>query len=390
MVSLANVMDDSGWDVTVLTANSGSYSRTDEKSLNLVNPGVKIKRALALDASRHLAIKGKYFKWMALPDTFQSWIVFATIRGLLHSIRKTPDVIISTYPIASAHIIGLALSRLLNVPWVADFRDPMAQHGYPSDPCKWRIFKQIEEAAAKRASLLVFTTPGALATYKERYPNVPEGRWLLATNGFEENQFQNLPSSTSDDGVVRMLHAGLIYIHERNPEDLFKALQNLKETGQIDRNNFRLILRASGHEDIYREWLKHFEIDDIVELKAALPYRDALAEMLTMDALLLLQGAGCNEQIPAKAYEYIRARKPLLALTDHSGDTARLLTEVGRSVIAGLNVQSEIETAIIKLIDLVKSGNSDISLLQEARFSRKLISNAWQKEIRRALIESRS
>lgn len=59
-----------------------------------------------------------------------------------------PDVIWSTYPIATAHVIASALHRKTGIPWVADFRDPMAQDGYPADPLTWQSHRDIEAQAA--------------------------------------------------------------------------------------------------------------------------------------------------------------------------------------------------------------------------------------------------
>jgi len=63
----------------------------------------------------------------------------------------------------------------------------------------------------------------------------------------------------------------------------------------------------------------------------------------------LLQGSTCNEQIPAKAYEYIRARKPVIALTDEKGDTAQLLKDLGIGLIAALEDKEEIKQIILKI-----------------------------------------
>ena len=90
---------------------------------------------------------------------------------------------------------------------------------------------------------------------------------------------------------------------------------------------------ASGFEDYYAGILKELKIDDIVQLLSALPYRKALEDCARADALLLFQAASCNHQIPAKAYEYLRLGKPVLALTPVVGDTAKLLEEVGGATL---------------------------------------------------------
>jgi hypothetical protein len=88
-------------------------------------------------------------------------------------------------------------------------------------------------------------------------------------------------------------------------------------------------------------------VQHLIELMPPVGYRDALAEMLRADALLVLQAADCNEQIPAKLYEYFRARRPLLALTDEAGDTAAALRDAGCNSIAPLDDAHRIAALLV-------------------------------------------
>lgn len=382
IVSLANALKQHNWDVTILSASEWTYERTDNGTLKDVDPEIRVIRALAFDTAKQLSIKGKYLQWMALPDNLQSWIIFAVIRGLAHIVRNRPNLIISTYPIASAHLIAIILNRLTGIPWIADFRDPMAQPGYPSDPTKWKVFNWIEKTAARRATQLVFATPGALDEYRMRYPKVESGKWLLVTNGYNEKQYAGLVPRPVKDGKIRVVHSGLIYIHERNPRQLFEAISKLKRESKLTSDNFELILRASGHEETYASWLAELDINDIIKLMPPIPYREALQEMFDASGLLLLQGKGCNQQIPAKAYEYLRAQKPVLALTDEEGDTAKLLQENHVVDIAPLDDVDKISETLVHFVfnrqidDKNRISNESIS-----RYSRAYLSEKWVMNI---------
>lgn len=383
IVSLANALKQHDWEVTILSASERTYERTDNATLKDVEPGIRVIRALAFDTAKQLSIKGKYLQWMALPDNLQSWIIFAVIRGLVHIVKYRPNLIISTYPIASAHLIAIILNRLTGIPWIADFRDPMAQPGYPLDPVKWKVFDWIEKTAARRATQLVFATPGALEEYKTRYPEVDDWKWLLVTNGYNEKQYTGLVPKPIKDGKLRVVHSGLIYIHERNPRQLFEAISRLKADAHISRDNFELILRASGHENTYSTWLKELDIEDIVKLMPPIPYREALQEMFDADGLLLLQGAGCNQQIPAKAYEYLRSQKPVLALTDETGDTARLLMENNVADIAPLDSVPSIYMTTLQFIEKMEKNTSSVEETSDiSRYARENISANWVDRIR--------
>jgi hypothetical protein len=86
----------------------------------------------------------------------------------------------------------------------------------------------------------------------------------------------------------------------------------------------------------------------------------ALAEMLRASGLLVLQAANCNRQVPAKLYEYLRARRPVLALTDPRGDTAAVLRNAGIDTIAALDSREDITRAIRRFVDFVETGRAPL------------------------------
>ena len=96
---------------------------------------------------------------MARPRSLGQLEIGAVREGLRLIDEYKPDAIWSTYPIATAHLIGAELHRRSGIPWFADFRDPMAQEGYPADPWSGRA-KRIEEVL-RRATRSLFITPGA-------------------------------------------------------------------------------------------------------------------------------------------------------------------------------------------------------------------------------------
>jgi glycosyltransferase involved in cell wall biosynthesis len=116
--------------------------------------------------------------------------------------------------------------------------------------------------------------------------------------------------------------------------------------------------------------INEFDIADIVEVCSPISYVDALNEMLDADVLLLLQAANCNDQIPAKAYEYIRVRKPILALTARQGETANLIEESGAGMVAPLDNSELIAEAIEEM--LLEKNRKKMCLLDNVdRYSRR-------------------
>lgn len=348
-LKFSEYLPDFGWTPVVLSAHPRAYKITRGDQLNEIPSGVVVKRAFALDTARHLSVAGRYLDIAALPDRWVTWCLGGVVSGLRLIKKHHPSVIWSTYPIASAHLIGLVLHRLTGIPWVADFRDCMTEEDYPSDRRQRRVYRWIEEATIKHSQRAVFTAPGAIAMYRERYPAITKTRWKLIPNGYDEKKFVRVEQKVSvartkraADRPVVLLHSGLLYPSERDPRAFFSALARLKETGQINAAMLNVRLRATGHDDYHQEMIRNKNIDDIVSLEPPVPYEQALEEMLSVDGLLIFQAENCNQQIPAKIYEYLRARRPIIALTDSRGDTAKLLRHLGIDSIFPLADENKI------------------------------------------------
>jgi len=352
-----------GWTPIVLSANQRAYAATDDGQIDDIGQ-LDVHRSFALDASRHLALRGRYPALLALPDRWISWWMSAVPAGLRLIRHHRPDVIWSTYPIATAHLIGLTLHRLTGLPWIADQRDPMSEPGYPTDPRTYRVHQWIEGRIMARSAAVICTTPGAIRAYRIRFPLIAAGRFQLIENGFDEDSFSSAEAAglrRPPSNCFRLLHSGIVYPSERNPEALFSALSGMLKEALITPQNFRLVLRASGYTSELSALSERYGIAAIVELAAALPYRSALAEMLAADGLLLLQASNCNNQIPAKLYEYLRARRPLLALTDPAGDSATKLRQAGIDTIARIDSPLDIRRALLHFLPLARQAEAPMA-----------------------------
>lgn len=339
-----------GWEPLILTATVAAYDHVRKDDVAQVNGFPVVERAFALDTARHLSIKGRYPAFAARPDRWISWWLGAVPKGLSMVRRYRPDALWTTYPIATAHTIGATLQRLTRLPWIADFRDPMAQDGYPEDPKTWRSYKRIEETALRRAARVVFVTESAARMYLERYADLRDERVAVIENGYDDQSFEGLAAPTRVNGPEHrrlvLLHSGVVYPSERDPTQLFEALRRMLEAGAMRRGELTIRLRAPGHEALLRHLIGAAGVHDIVELAPPLPYREALLEMMTVDGLLVLQAANCNQQIPAKLYEYLRSGRPVLALTDPAGDTAALMRRAGLPDVARLDSSDDIARAL--------------------------------------------
>lgn len=351
-----------GWNVVVLTVEKNVYSATD----NAVKTSEKIKvyRCHSYDSSRDFSFKGKYFSWSQIPDRWWSWALKAVPLGKELIAKYNPDFIWSTYPVSTAHFIAYKLQKSSGIPWVADYRDPL-QCRYDKKVQKYSfVAKWIEKNTIKNCTKAVFTTELAAELYRRLYPNERLDKFTVIENGFDEGNFDNVDIvNKSENDVFTLLHSGAVYKNGRNPTKIFHAVSELHREGVLNNNNFELVFRGSSNNG-YSGKIEELGIANLVKFKGSVPYQESLTEMAATSCLLLIQGELFNNQIPGKAYEYIRCNKFILALTPKGGSTGGLLQRVECTEI--VEEIDEIKVAITRLIRNQKTINRECEL-----FSRK-------------------
>jgi glycosyltransferase involved in cell wall biosynthesis len=349
----------------VLSAHPRAYSQPNPSQLASVPADLIVRRAFAFDAKHYLGIKGRYPGLLALPDRWVSWVLGAVPTGLSLIRRYRPEVIWSTFPISTAHLIALILHRVTGLPWVADFRDPMVQPSYPTSPLQRRIYHWIERQTILRCQKAVFTTHSAMNSYLARYPDVPPAKFSVIENGYDEDGFDGgiaaAQAAPAEPRRLTVVHSGVLYQDGRDPSAFLRAVAMLKKDGKLDAARLRVILRASGNDEEIRALVLKLGVDSVVEVAPSIPYREALSEMLAADGLLVFQGTPFNTQIPAKIYEYFRARKPILGLVDTGGETARVLRAAGFSSVVNMENSEEIAAMLAQFISDIANGGAHVA-----------------------------
>jgi len=200
--------------------------------------------------------------------------------------------------------------------------------------------------------------------YAERYPDISSDKWTLIANGYDEENFIRAEKKISKDKGINqivLLHSGILYPVERDPSFFFQALSELMIEGTINSEGLKIILRATGHDDLIKNLVDQYGLNKLVFIEAGVPYESALAEMMTVDGLIVFQASNCNHQIPAKIYEYLRARKPIFALTDPDGDTAAVLIDANINSISSLDDKDSIKIKFSSFIEELKKGAAPVA-----------------------------
>ena len=266
---------------------------------------------------------------LQFPDDKAGWARRATGEARRILREGQIDLIFSSSPPVSAHALGAKLSRETGIPWVADYRDLWAEISSHDTPA-WRaaVDRRTESRWLRQAAGVVTVTPSWQRMLVQRLgASCPVA---FIPNGYDEADFAALPiTSRRDAADFVLVHAGTFY-GPREPSKLLDGLALYLQ--RAVRPSRRLRVRLVGNMGSrFDARLQHFEAlyRGVVERVPYLPHRDALAEVVSADALLLVvggwTGAGGAGLLPGKIFEYLRAGKPILMLGDQCGDAAELV-----------------------------------------------------------------
>ena len=341
-----------GWHPLVLTSKPFIYDKVNVDQLKQQEYfNADIYRAFGLNAFKHLSFRGKHFEFTTFPDKYATWFWDAVRVGRKVISQRKPDIIWSTFPCSTSVRIGLSLKKSSGLPWVADFRDPFSGTN-PYVRAKNPLGKIIDEEGVKHADALIFTTKNAADVYLKEYAFIDKEKIHIIPNGFSEKAFDQLGAhgekkvNVVSKDVVTVLHSGFLYPGGRDISTLVDALIDLKVEAPELFRKFRFVFRGSVIPEGIQQTLINSGLEDKVIFLPTISFSESLKEMFEADVLLVLQGEMFNNQIPGKVYEYIRAKRLILALTHRSGATAELLGAVPHACTADMEIKIEIKKAL--------------------------------------------
>ena len=306
------------------------------------------------DAQVSDAPPGRLRRWILsllhTPDIYTGWLLPATIAGLRAIRRQSITHIISSGPYWTNHLVGLALARLTGLTWTAHYRDPWNQvpQRKPVSAVSSAIERYMERLVIRRANSVVCVTETHARMLRQEFPGQPAHKFTAIPNGYDGAEWEALksPQPTHDRFVIT--YPGTFSMGTRSPRPLFRALRDLIDAREIDAADVRVELfgdceRAEGLS--VRDMASHYGIGDIVDVGPPVSRAQTL-DRIRRSHLLLLLAEGWALQIPGKTYEYLRAGRPILALTSE-GALADLLRRTGGAWIANPADVSAISGAIL-------------------------------------------
>ena len=302
-----------------------------------------------------------------IPDARSFWIK-PSVKILSNYLRNNKiDVIITTGPPHSAHLIGLALKREFGLKWVADFRDPWTSidyfHKLPLTRRSRNKHLELEREVLSSADRVVVVGE----QMKEEFSSFSDAVRVIP-NGYDTPENEN---EMALDSEFTMTYAGLMNA-DRNPESLWKVLGELVEENPEFAKDLKLRMVGSCSGEV----LSSIEKNGLKQNLEYLGYQDheqvsnyqcsAQVLLLTVNKVPSAKGI-----VTGKIFEYMRARRPVMAIGPTDGDLAAILNETRCGTIVDFDDLSRMKEVLVVLYKEFKTGTLEVNSRNIDKYHRR-------------------
>lgn len=339
-MKFAKYLGRSGWQPIVLTAAKPSAPSWDHGLAKELGPEVEVHRLLNLEPAAGGTGKGSGGKghgWgkalasKLLPDRHVLWLGTALPAALAATRQSQARAVMVSAPPFSSFLLGWALSRLKKLPLVLDFRDewsgfysagfePGRAHGLRKS-----IISRLERRLVHDASAVLFTSLASCRRLAALYGG-EAAKYVWIPNGYDPADFEQTPKPPPPE-KLSLVYTGTLF----GVTSLKHLWAGLARVSPQVRARIKVVVmgRAVGTE-VTDPGLNGLE----VEVFGYQEHGRAIAEMRRAGALLLTLDdlPGSPRVIPAKLFEYLAARRPILSLTPR-GEASAIVEACGAGVV---------------------------------------------------------
>ena len=263
-------------------------------------------------------LKRSVGQFLAIPDQQYLWSWAGLLRGIQVVRKNNIDIVLSSSPPPSTHVLASRIARLTNRPHVADFRDLWTQNtsyserNFPTNLL--RRDRRFEENVLRRAAGISVNTASFKEQLLEKNGFLSQEKIEMVTNGVDPCDFENLNIERGSNRKFTMLYTGSIYSKHRNPEFFLVAVRKWLDS----RPDVvpRISIEFMGNWDAeFIPLVEKHNLSKVVHWHGWKPQVEAMASTMNADLLLLLQGfdSALSAAVPRKLYEYMITNRPILA-----------------------------------------------------------------------------
>ena len=321
-------------------------------------------------------IRANYF----IPDTRKFWIK-PSVKFLSAYLNDNHiDAIITTGPPHSIHLIGLELKKKLGIKWISDFRDPWTEIDYfqqlPITKKATKKHQDLEQEVLINSDMVVVVGE----TMKDKFLK-HTNRIEVLTNGFDT--IEDLSTQKLDE-KFSITHVGLMN-SDRNPTILWEVLNEISNTNLNFKNDLRIKLIGKLDDAVIQD-LKVFD-HNTIETIPYLDHKDVSKYQASSQVLLLSinEVPSAKGIITGKIFEYLQAKRPILAIGPEDGDAAMILKNTNAGTIIGFKNKTALKAAILNLYKDYKEGVLFVKSINIEQYHRKNITSQLAEVIKKVV-----
>ncbi|MCX8095298.1 MAG: glycosyltransferase [Caldisericia bacterium] len=288
--------------------------------------------------------------------------------------KQKIDVVITSGPPHSTHLIGLYLKRKLNIKWVMDLRDLWSENPFVEYPPSSKIKnRKIEEKCLKETDLIIVVTESFKKVLLKEFKFLDEKKIKVVYGGFDKKDFE---VESKEFSCFSISYIGSFYSLQ-TPVFFFKAFKELIEEDENFRKEAKIYI-LSPFEENTKKIVDEMNLVEFVNISGFLPHKEAMKYLLGSKLLFLFLGRGGEDTVPQKTFEYLGSGKRIIALVP-DGECKEILLKCGVIDIVEPDNIENIKRTLKKIYNdylngvQIKYNNDEINKFSMENISEKFI-----------------
>lgn len=305
------------------------------------------------------------------------------------------DLLYSTVPEWSPHLIAFYLKQKYKIKWVADYRDPwVSNKDYVKLYYPWMteaevvLDHRLENKITQKMDKIIVAGGKWINDFVKSY-DIDPIKIREITNGYDEEDFRDLSIKRDKNKKFTLCYNGGVD-YNRNPIPLLRILNNLIESNELNPKRVQWIFNGP----ITNYYINEINKEDkyhIVVRNGMLQHKASLQIAINSDIMVMYGESGEKGILnyPGKFYEYLRIGRPILCFSSEHSFQADVLNETGLGVNLNLYDYDEINRFLREQIVIWKKEEKlEISIKESIRkYERKNLTQMLITEFNQLFID---
>ncbi len=386
----------------VYTVENPDYVITDDTLKKEIPEGIEIIKQPIWEPNNLLSlIKGKQQKTSAgflnpnpsfiesqlqyiranffIPDARKFWIK-PSVRFLSEYLKNHKvDVVITTGPPHSIHLIGMELKKKFPIKWISDFRDPWTDidyfHQLPLTEKAIKKHKELEKKVLQQSDAVIVIGK----TMKEKFDQFNKNIHVIS-NGFDGDI---VASEKELDKKFSITHIGLMNA-DRNPKRLWEVLSEIISENPEFKNDLEIKLIGEVAKEV-KNYIADYKLEENTKYITYVPHQKVIAYQKMTQVLLLAVNKvpAAKGIVTGKIFEYLQAKRPVLAIAPKNGDLAEIINKTNAGFVVDFEDKENLKKTILDLYRKYKEGELKVDTKSIEQYQRKNLTSQLAEVIKK-------